>query len=76
VSIRRPVLLAVSILLVVSGAWILNGACAFAMLNAPRADQLAAYRAIFYQRAILGLGCIILAIVVLRWRNVGQPRGE
>ena len=75
-EIKRHALLAVSVLLVLGGAWILNGACAFAMLNAPPPEQLQAYRAIFYQRAMLGIGCIILGVIVLRWRHGSQARGE
>ena len=75
-ALKRHVLLAVSILLVLSGAWILNGACAFAMLQMPPPEQVPAYRAIFYQRALLGIGCIILGVVVLRWRRGSEAREE
>ena len=74
--LRRHALLAVSIVLVLSGALILNRACAFAMLNMPPPEQLSAYRAVFYERAVLGVGCIILGIVALRWRRPGRAPGE
>jgi hypothetical protein len=73
--VKRHALLALSILLVLSGAWILNGACAFAMRSAPPPEQVPEYRAIFYQRAMLGVGGIILGIVVLRWRHASQRNG-
>jgi hypothetical protein len=69
---RGTVLLGVSILLVLAGVWILNGACAYATLNMPREDQVAAYRLVFYQRASLGIGCILLGIVTLRLRRRGR----
>jgi len=72
----RHALLGISILLVLSGAWVLNGACAFAMLSTPTPDQVPAYRAMFYQRALLGIGCIIMGIIVLRWRHARSTRGE
>ncbi|MET0551665.1 MAG: hypothetical protein ABW221_01415 [Vicinamibacteria bacterium] len=72
-ALRRHALLALSILLVLSGAWILNGACAFAMLQLPPPEEVSAYRTLFYQRAMLGIGCIVLGIVVLRWRKALTP---
>jgi hypothetical protein len=75
-ALRRHLLLAVSILLVLSGGLILNRACAFAMLTMPPPEQVSAYRAIFYQRAVLGVGCIILGIVALRWRHAPRTRGD
>ncbi len=75
-AFRRRALLAVSILLVMGGAWILNRACAFAMLSMPAPEQMSAYRAIFYQRALLGVGCIIVGIIALRWRHAGRTGEE
>jgi hypothetical protein len=66
---RSGALLFVSVLFLFAGAWVLNGACAFAMLSMPPADQVPAYRAIFYQRTALGIGCIVLGIVILRIRR-------
>lgn len=69
---RGHVLLTLSVLLLLAGLWILQGACAFAMLSMPAPDQVAAFRSAFYQRALFGIGCVMLAIVLLRIRR-GRP---
>jgi hypothetical protein len=71
--VRNRILLSLSVLSLLAGAWVLNGACAFAMLNMPLPDQLATYRAVFYQRASVGIGCILAGILLLRLRR--EPAG-
>jgi membrane protease YdiL (CAAX protease family) len=67
--VSRHILLIASVVFLIAGVLILNAACAFALLNMPLPEQVAAYRAEFYQRALLGVGCITVGIVLLRLRR-------
>jgi len=61
-----------AILVFATGMWILGGACSFALRAMPPPELMAEYRVVFYQRSGLGVGCILLAIVLLRLRPTGQ----
>ena len=66
---RTPLRFGISALLLITGMLALHQACAHAMLNLPSSDQLPAYRVVFYRRAVLGIGCIVLAAIVIRRRT-------
>ena len=65
----RHVLLILSIVLLATGIVVLAGACAFALTSAPASDQVGAYRTAFYQRALFGIACLMLSILLLRVRR-------
>ena len=67
-SRRRRALTLAAVLVFVTGLWILNGACRFALSATPPADRVSEYRVVFYQRSGFGVGCILLGIVLLRLR--------
>ena len=77
-GLRRRALTLASVVVFAIGLWFLNGACSFALSATPPADQVAEFRAVFYQRAGLGVSCILVGITLLRLRPArpGDARDE
>jgi len=57
------------------GLLVLNRACALALVTMSP-EQVPTYRALFYQRAALGIGCIVLGAVLLRKRRPAENQGS